>query len=264
MNGTGRWNGRLRILVASVSRIRVGHRGARVTGFVRGSHVMVVLLRFEASDSGHSGRGKLSVPGGCLLAVKETLAAGARRVIIRGRRAIALFLPVMPHQKYLEKGTEEEKNTMSSQCKQGHRHQLIKGLQEDDGHGKHRLLQSTRDFVTRTVATTTGRGRSEFEGAVSIPKRRVDVSTATMGTGPGQDGHGDESTQEEDVQDQGQSSKGGDPSDEAGQERSNDSPKDSGSSDALDGLNPGGLVEVMTGQHGEEVREDTENQGGGE
>lgn len=229
----GNWDGSLRVVFVGVGSVGGGHGRTGITRLARWPDVIVMmLLRFDGARGSRSGRGKLSISGvGVLVASEEALLSGARGIAVGGRWTITLLFLMVSHKEDLEKSAEEEETN------------------ENDRDGKDTLLHATSSPVVGNVVSTDsieiGRTRCS---RISITQRRRDETVAATSTSSVHVGDGDEASDEEDIEDQGQSAETRKTSDEASKESGDQSPEDSCTGDTLDGFDPFSLEEIVTGE----------------
>lgn len=247
----GNWDSSLRVVFVGVGSVGSGHGRTGITRLARWPDVIVMmLLRFNGARGSRSGRGKLSISGvGVLVASEEALLSGARGIAVGGRWTITLLFLMVSHKENLEKSAEEEETTGSML---DYRHRLVRSWgysHENDRDSKDTLLHATSSPVVGNVVSTDsieiGRTRCS---RISITQSRRDETVAATSTSSVHVGDGDEASDKEDIEDQGQSAETRETSDEASKESGDQSPEDSCTGDTLDGFDPSSLEEIVTGE----------------
>lgn len=226
--------------VVAVVHGRAGHAGL-VTG--SNSRAVVVSEVVGVGSDGAGARtagGHLGVAGaaGCLVAVAapEGSSTSAAGVVVAGAGAEALLLLVVAGEEELDDGGDEEEEDV------------------DERHGKYGRVQAAH---VSPVACTGGLF------VVDAPAQGgVDESLARVGAVAGVVRDGGEAPDEADVEEDGDEGKEPDRAEEDGQQDAEDQVQAGGAGHALNGLFPCGDVDVVLGQHGEEVAEDAEDDGG--
>lgn len=147
----------------------------------------------------------------------------------------------MTDQKHLEDGAEQEKD------------------EENDGHSKDGLLQATEARQVWIVLRRRS-GVLEARPGVAFAHRRPNVSIAAPAAGARHDGDSDESTEEEQIQDQGRKAETLLTADEERREQGQEGPSHGGGGNDLDRDDPSGRVQIMFVLDGKEVGKGAEDQ----
>jgi hypothetical protein len=214
-----------------------------VASLVRGTEVVGVAGN-EAAISNSSASGtELSIlvdP----LAVPEVALGGTGSVVVGRAGTEALLLLVLADKDDLHEGGDDEEDDGDDGDGEGGGVQAA-GSARGDRVGEVLALASADAVVTEAIGVV--------QPGVAATKRGVNDSSAGAGTVAGQDGDGNEATDEEDVEKDGGEGEEGDATEAAGEDNCSDGVEDSNTGDALDGLFPGRDALIAVCAHGKEV-----------
>lgn len=217
---------------------------ASVASLVRGAEIVVVASSKTAGSGSSTGGAKLGVPVRVLLAVPEVALGGTGSVVVGWARTEALLLLVAAHKSDLENSGDD---------KEDHR---------DDRNGECGSVQAAssarRDGISKVLALTGADATSAVAirivlSRISDAKRGVHDARARARAMAGQDGDGDEATNEQDVEDNSSEGKEADASEAAGEHNGSDCVNHGNSGDALNSLLPVGNALVAVCAHTQEV-----------
>jgi hypothetical protein len=220
---------------------------------VRGEGVGVLLRRAA----------KLGVARGARAALPELAPGRAGRVAVVGRGPEGLLAPAVADERELERDGEEEEDAAGG-VSWG---RVVGGMgggdvRSNDGDGEARRVEPTRGVQRRQPHERPVRraGDRVLGVDVAVPERGVDEPRARSSSA-GRERHVRKRAGEAQVQQHRERREEPEAAQAAHEQDGEDGVQHAGAGDALDGFDVGCNVDVVAGEHGEEVREDAEDDG---